>query len=514
MKRWIGSYALMMVAGAAVAQAPFTITRPLDGSKVKEKVSVRFPANSIPRNGYVGIFLDGNLVEATVPTLVKPKGGRPYYEYILDVKGRGIADTQPGKPAELKAILFDDFGEVPRIVDTSSVRINIDKKANIPIPTGGLLMRYSFNPGTELSYRIEERAAISQITESQAKLGGKPAELPLDSETIRMLYAFDNKVAGPRGPEYILRMQPLPNKGKDYADLTVVGETVPKRYKDYEMAAVYMQITGTGLQTWGSIPPYIQFEGTTGEGSRLDLYACIPLPTLPEKRVRPGDSWQSRFQNGTINLEKLHDVTSVVRTIPARGEFVGVEWERGRRCAVIRNTIEAGTQSLESRSLRKAGVIEEDKFQVRETVWFDIDRKLIVKVIREQTVDTDQASAILGIGSGSGGGGAAGGAPVGGPGGPPPGFGGPGGGASSRPPGFGGPGGGRGRDNDKDYFLSPELNKTLRQQMGVMGMEQGPPAGAGGRPGGRPGFGGRTGAPTVNEKILTRVRIQRIFILE
>ena len=40
MKRWIGSLALACVAGAAFAQAPFTIVRPADESKVREKVRI------------------------------------------------------------------------------------------------------------------------------------------------------------------------------------------------------------------------------------------------------------------------------------------------------------------------------------------------------------------------------------------------------------------------------------------------------------------------------------------
>jgi hypothetical protein len=334
-----------------------------------------------------------------------------------------------------------------------------------------------------------------------------------------MLYAFDNVVSTPNGLQYIVRMQALSEKGKNYADLQVASDNEVKRYMDYEMAPIYMQMTGTGLQVWGSIPPYISFEGTTGEGSRLDLFASLPLPTLPEKRVRPGDSWQARFQDGVIDLEKLYDVTSVVRTTPGRGEFVGVEWERGRRCAVIRNIIEVGTASLESRGLARAGVQEDERRSLNETIWFDLDRKVIVKIIREQTIDTTQdIGRVTGFGSGGASGSA--GPSAGGPGVGAPGAGGP-------PPGFGGPGGG-GQGDDNKAITPGSLSDILRQirpggggrggrgggQTGPGGFGQGGFPGAPGAPGGFGGGQGRIGQLNAQDKILTRVRLQRIFTLE
>ena len=41
-----------------------------------------------------------------------------------------------------------------RIVDRSSVTINVSNKANIPIPIDGLLIRYHFNPGQAISYAV------------------------------------------------------------------------------------------------------------------------------------------------------------------------------------------------------------------------------------------------------------------------------------------------------------------------------------------------------------------------
>jgi hypothetical protein len=536
MNKSLGSLALVCVGAAAFAQsAPFTIIYPPDGTKVKEKINIRFPNNSIPSNSYVGIFLDGKLMEATRPTLVTPKDangrsvGRPYFQYTLDVKGRGLANDT-AKSMELKAVLFTEVNDTPRTTGDSSVKITVDKTAGIMIPEGGLKLRYNFKPGTELSYRMDERSSITTILERESNLGGRAAEYPLESESLRLLYAFDNSVKSGQSTDYIVRMQALPDKGKTYADLTTVGSTAPKRYQDYEMAPVYMQMSPTGLQRWGAIPPYVQFEGTGGEGARLDLYAVFPLPTLPEKSIKPGDSWQSRFQNGSLNLDKLYEVTSVVRTIPARGEFIGVEWERGRRCAVLKNSIEAGTRSLESRYFERAGTPEDTKFSLTETIWFDLDRKVIVKIFREQTIDTTQdASQFLGVsGAAAAGGGVPGGAPGGFPAGGPAGA--PGGQRGGLPSLSGAGGAAGGGAGGKMISGGSPLGDFLRQlaprgqrgggQRGAPGF--GAPGGVpglggpGGAPFGGPGFGGqgRIGQLNANDKILTRIRIQRTFILE
>ena len=59
-----------------------------DGAKVREDVRILIPKNSVPKTGYVGIFLDGKFLEAVVPNL----SGR-YYEYMLDTKAKGISEV-------------------------------------------------------------------------------------------------------------------------------------------------------------------------------------------------------------------------------------------------------------------------------------------------------------------------------------------------------------------------------------------------------------------------------------
>ncbi len=481
MKRSFVALVFMAVVGAAYAQAPFTIVRPADGSKVREKVNVLIPKNSIPQGGYIGVFLNGKFIEAVVP----PMTGQ-YYTYTLDTKGRGIAD---GK-VNLELVLYVDYAENPRIVDRSSISVNVANSASIAIPAGGFKLRYKFRPKTALTYTLQQRTAVSTITGTQNRAGGRPAELPLDSEKIRLLYATDNSYGNGDG---LVRMQALPQQGKDYAVLTTSTDSEPKRYYDYMMAPVYMRISNTGHEVFGAVPNYFGIDGqvgSTGEDVRMNLYATFPLPTLPQKAVRPGESWQSRFQNGRLELDKLDEMTRVTSKYPARGEFIGVEWEMGYPCAKIKNTITSGTTSLEGKALAAAGsAFADDKVEMSETIWFAIDRGVVIKRVRDITTDRKMESQ--GGGQGPGGFGPSG--PSMGPSGP------------SRGP--GGPGGG----------MMPPGSEKQRPMGGPR-----PPAGGGPQsggfgpqgPGGFGGPGGRSGGSGTPQVQWLRIRQQSIFILE
>jgi hypothetical protein len=289
------------------------------------------------------------------------------------------------------------------------------------------------------------------------------------------------------------------------------------------MAPVYMRVRPTGEQVWGSVPLYVGLEGTSGESNRLDLFGSFPLPWLPTKSVRPGDAWQSRFQEGGIDPEKLNESTSIVQTFPARGEFVGVEWEMGHPCAKIKNSIDAAQQSLESRKLAKQGAAfsKDKKVSVTETIWFALDTRQVVKVVRDETLEVKGTNSQLGFGNPYSGGGAAGGGyPGGGPGGGFPG--GRGGGRGA------GAGGGKGDD-----IINGGNTIDIRQRGrggGFPGGQGGGPAGmpggfpggpgggypGGGYPGGAggPGFGRGNNGPNVEQNSYLRIRIQQIFTLE
>lgn len=368
MKRLLISLFLVGAACAAMCQAPFTIVRPADGAKVREDVRVLIPKNSVPKTGYVGFFLDGKFLEAVVPDL----SGR-YYEYMLDTKGRGIED---GKHT-LEAVLYVDYSDEPRIVDRSSVSINVSNKANIPLPPDGLLLRYKFQPDTQLTYTVLQRVLLGSVNINDAAMGHDPSsDLPLDYEKIRMTYGIENTYGNGDG---LVRMQAAPLKNQRYAMYTPEGQTKPQFFWDTQMAPIYMKLTNTGLEVFGSVPELIPFQGLAPKGGQ-EFFADWPLPTLPTKRVKPGDVWQTRFQIGKPGLRGQTGSTSVINSFPARGEFKSLEWEMGHPCAKLYHVL-AGDALDKNTTVSK-------RTQMDETIWFALDKGEVIKVVRNQTFDT------------------------------------------------------------------------------------------------------------------------------
>jgi len=497
MKRLALTLAMACTAYAAIAQAPFTISRPADGARVRETVKLLIPKNSVPPNGYIGIFIGGKFVEATVPPLDPTK---KYYEYDLDTKGKGIPD---GK-LTLEAVLYVDYNSSARIVDRTSVEVTVQNTAASRIPEDGLLLRYKWTPGTQTVYDETVRQIIDVGDEKKVKLGARPDEQSTVDERIRMLYATDNAYSDGSG---LVRMQALPEKKKDSAFIKTVQDPAGRRFQDYEMHPIYMRLSGTGLEIWGSIPFALPIEGSAGQEARLDLFADDPLPTLPAKRIKIGSSWPARFQMGLDNLDNMYTRNSEVVHIPARGEFVGVEWEMGHPCAKIVNTIAVGTKIPET-GPGLDGPAGQDpaakplggrSIELKETIWFALDRRQIVKIVRTRTMD-EQVTTPQGGGNN--------------PGGPPPGMGGPPG--SGPGPSQGVPrGGGAGAGGGDDILPPPpaaELQKGKGGGMGIPPMGGGP--GGQGRPGfgGRPGSGGGFGAPASTQFV--RVTVEITFVLE
>lgn len=501
MKRLALTLALACAAYAAVAQAPFTISRPADGSRVRETIRVLIPKNSVPPNGYIGIFIGGKFVEATIPPLDPTK---KYYEYDLDTKAKGIPD---GK-LTLEAVLYVDYQQSARIVDRTSVEVTVQNTANAKIPDDGLLLRYKWTPGTQMIYDMTERRIVDTGEEKLIKLGAKPAETSSELLKVRMLYACDNAYADGSG---LVRMQALPEKGKDSAFLITSLDPNGRRYMDYEMHPIYQRISGTGNEVWGSIPFATPIEGTSGEAQQTDLFADFPLPSLPAKRIKlGGPGWASRFQFGAIDLDNAFTSDTEVVRLPARGELVGLEWEMGHPCAKIVNTIAVGDAAVkkaeekvdQTRNAAMVGIGE--GVELKETVWFALDRRQIVKIVR--TITSNEVTSTPNGTSGA----------PGMPGMP---------GVPGRPGmpgsiGFPGNRGGGGEQGTSDILPPPATDYQFPPK-GGKGMQPGMPGVPGGFQGpgsqfGRPGFGrqgtGMTGAPASTS--FTRVTREFTFVLE
>ena len=396
MRRLIGVVFGIFLVGAALAQGTFTIRRPANDSVVRETVSIRIPKNSIPSAGYVGFWINGKFLEASVPDV----DGADYV-YKLDTKKFKIPD---GKMT-IEAVLYVDYQEAPKIVNRSSVEVILDNASSIKVPPGGFKLRYKFTPGTQLMYDAEFRTVVSTISEAEMKRGGRPAELPLDAEKFRMLYSVESASADAA----LIRMTAMPNPGKDYVRLTIAGDTEAKKYESSMLAPIYMKLSNTGREIFGSAPIYVPLLGTSGEGNKEDLFADFPLPVLPKNPVKPGDSWAGTFNNGSIDVEKLFESDRFTIPFPARGVLEGIEWQNGVPCAKLRNTIAVGTSSPEGKKLQALGrAFADDKIELDEFVWFALDRGIAVKIERYMRIDRKVESGGTGGGMGANAGGGTG----------------------------------------------------------------------------------------------------------
>ena len=483
----------------------FTIRRPADGSTVRETVSILIPKGSIPEGSYIGVVINGKFLEAAMPTVDGDN-----HVYRLDTKARRIPDGD----MDIEIVLYNNYSDRIEVANRSSVRVKLDNYTSIKIPEDGLRLRYKFQKGKELVYVHRQTQAAGMLSQAAAQLGSRTGEIPLEEEQYRMLYTFDNVY--PNG-EALLRIQALPDKGKNYAYLIASGDTEPTKYYDFQMHPVYMRIDGTGREIWGAVPPYFPLEGTNGESARLDLYAPFPLPLLPERPLMPGDSWQSAHLFSSLDLEKLAETEKLTRPLTSRGTFLGVEWEKGIPCAKFNVALDAGPRDLNNIVNLNNQPGEATRVSLEGVVWFSLDQGVIVK--SELTILQE---SLVTVGTAAGGNGATGGgnAPgtVGGP-------------------ALGREGGGAGEGSINSMrpgmfefspFVDGNGNLNFFRQRG------GPGAGPGGVPGaagggagqgvGVPGRGGQTGGPGFGQregggsggeqKMLLRIRVRLITELE
>lgn len=364
MKRTVTLGFLTLLASAALAQAPFTIVRPADGAKVRETVHIEVPRTSV-QSGYIGVYINGKFVEAISPKFMSPKD--KYISYDLDTKKMALPDG----PAKVELALFVDYNGGTKIVDRTSVTLNIANESSIKVPLNGYLLKYKFTKGTESDYDVTEKVSFRQITNAESRLGGRANEVTNRLEKFRFKYAIDNSYPNGDG---LVRMQMEPEKGKDYAFLTIAElGAKARKYTDEQFAPTYMRMKDNGRQVFGSVPLTTGFTDD-GSISKLNIFATIPLPTLPNKPVRPGDTFSTNFQIGDLDYDNLENLNSLVRIVPSRGEFLRVEWEDGHPCAVLKNTLQAHIE-------------DEPMSEIVDTVWFALDKKIIIKRVQSFNID-------------------------------------------------------------------------------------------------------------------------------
>lgn len=479
MKRTIGTLVLCCAAAFAAAQAPFTIARPYDGARVRETIHVMVPKGSVPDGAYVGISAGGKFLRATSqPSEVQGK----FDIYNIDSKALKLPDG----PLPIEVVLYQQYDNVTRVVARSSVNVTLENSAAKWIPENGIYLRYKWSPNDYSLYDIKQYQILNAGTDSQADQGGIAAQQTTLLEHFLIQYTCLDRYDNGDG---LVSIQPLPLKGSDVATVRVGGSDSPENFTTDKMANIYMRLTSLGLQKWGSIPLTTGMPGTTGSGGDVNemLFADFPLPTLPYEKVKLGSSWPARFLNGSLDHDNMLTQDSLVKTYPARGQFLKVEWEAGHPCALIESSIKVGETSEEDKKADKdSGSNSSPKVEMEERVWFSLDTHQVVKVDRRIT---QEVPANFGGSSYGGGGGAAGGPAGPGALGKPGTRGGPGGAA----PGAIGPGMGAGDRGTTGDYQAGGGGLSMPGKGGPGLGKPGMGGGGLGKPGGFGGFGRSSG---------------------
>ncbi|MCS7064749.1 MAG: hypothetical protein NZL85_00595 [Fimbriimonadales bacterium] len=299
---------LLMLFGYAWAQAPFTIVRPVDGARVREKVQVRVPLRSVPSDGFIGVSVDGKFIEAVAPAALRTDKEKGHLIYEWDTKARNIPDGRH----TIELTLYGG-GNERRVLARSSVNVTVENK--IKVPADGIRLQYKWVSGRNFRYRVH---AIAKDQTELKDTGLSPEEtLLLDVKFGVDLYTHDFTpplalIAWmPVAPALIL-------EGGQYRVIT--GEN---------MAPVYQEIETTGRVRYQ--------ESRLGESQQYEFYYVTAgdLPELPPKKVKEGFRWTMTFvQYDPLEAGEGGDPKVAARfPIPARIE--SFEWERGYKCAKI-----------------------------------------------------------------------------------------------------------------------------------------------------------------------------------
>lgn len=402
MKRIIVLAIAALLTTGAWAQGTFTVRRPLDGAKVRETVSVRIPKNSIPDGGYIGVYVNGQFVEATLPDV---EGDDYVYKWNTQAKdaATGMALWNDG-PAKIECLLYVDVNGKNQVVNRSSVSVTVDNKTSIKVPDSGFKLRYRFNAGTERVYQWSVQQEVGMISQAQAQLGSRAPMVSSDEVKVRILYATDNSYTVNGAKQGLLRLQIIPDKGKDYATIIPADSSEPKRLYGDSFMPFYMRVTDVGREVFSSLPIYFGMDGTNGAIPEIEYFPLLPLPVLPTKSVKPGDFWQANQLFGQYNKESSFKEDKFTISVPARGEFQEVTWYKGMPCAVLNTVIAAGPELLKNAKNLNQVKGEASNIKLQGKIWFALDRGAIARM----EVEMSQESLV--DAGGGGGGGAAGGA--------------------------------------------------------------------------------------------------------
>ncbi|GBC91911.1 hypothetical protein HRbin15_00371 [bacterium HR15] len=362
----------LILVGCAWAQAPFTILRPVEGARVREKVEVRVPLHSVPPEGFIGVSIDGKFVEAVAPAALRTDKEKGHLIYEWDTKARNIPD---GKHT-IELTLYSG-GNDRRILARSAVNVVVENK--IKIPADGIRLQYKWIPGRNFHYRVQ----VAAKDQTELKDTGLSPEETLLMDVKFGVDLFTHDFTPPLA---LIAWMPVPPavilEGGQYSVIT--GEN---------MAPVYQEIETTGRVRYQ--------ESRLGQSQQYEYYYVTAgnLPELPPTKVKEGFRWSMTLvQYDPLETGEGGNPKVAARfPIPARIE--SFEWERGYKCAKI---VCEFTGNIPGRFDMGEFRLEKPKVKVKRTIYFAYDIGQVVRMttsIEFETTVREQIGGSGGIGA-------------------------------------------------------------------------------------------------------------------
>ncbi len=364
---------LVLLIGFAWAQAPFTIVRPLEGARVREKVQVRVPLRSIPAEGFIGVSIDGKFVEAVAPAVLKTDKEKGHLIYEWDTK----ATNTPDGKHNIELTLYSG-GNERRILARSAVNVIVQNK--IRVPAGGIRLQYKWVPGRDFRYQV--RITAKDQTELK-DTGISPEEnLLLDARYGVDLYTQD--FTPPLALISWLPVAPaIIYEGGQYRVIT--GDN---------MAPVYQQVETTGRVVYQA--------SRVGESQQYEFFYVTAgdLPELPPTRVTEGFRWTMTF----VQYDPLESGEGgnpkVATRFPIAARIESFEWERGYKCAKI---VCEFSGNLPGKFDLGEFRLEKPKVKVKRVIYFAYDLGQVVRMTTSVEFEITAREQIGGGGGGMGG---------------------------------------------------------------------------------------------------------------
>lgn len=301
-----------LLASIVSAETEIRITRPLDGSTVRETVNVLVPVSSVPGNGFISCMVDDKFRCAAAS---KSANGVSFV-FRWDTKAMNpdtsipLAERMPRDGKHTITVQAYDADGM-KYGKPKQITVYVSNSATKFMPAGGLKLRYTHKVGRASTYefkytldlkRIESGANVSAAVGEAVEGAGGVVKRSVEDVMPDNTVLIRQKLVG--ALEYYQKGQPVPALG-------------------LATRAVYHTEDAMGRITY------------TLKSSSRAARVAVDLPNLPAHRVRIGDTWT---QPDRIFRDAI---TGNSAAVVSTSTLEGMEWEGGQPCAKIKSSFSA-----------------------------------------------------------------------------------------------------------------------------------------------------------------------------